>query len=170
MARHRGRAYHGRRGQGNRLQRQVLDGNDTYYYYDPNTDELLQETTADANIFYTYNDNGSLIEEANDAAPIRSYTYDYRNRLASVAVGGTTVNYTYNVAGIRVKAQVGGSTTKYLIDPYNHTGYAHVLRADVAGDANTVYVYGHDPIAQAEGTASPQYFLWDGHGAAGRTL
>jgi len=35
----------------------------------------------------------------------------------------------------------------------------------VAGDANTVYVYGHDPIAQAEGTASPNYFLCDGHGS-----
>jgi hypothetical protein len=42
---------------------------------------------------------------------------------------------------------------------------AQVLRADIAGDANTVYVYGHDAIAQAKGAAEPSYFLRDGHGS-----
>lgn len=64
-----------------------------------------------------------------------------------------------------MKAEVeGGSTTKYLIDPYNHTGYAQVFK-EVAPDANTVYIYGHDAIAQATGSSDPNYFLYDGHGS-----
>ena len=53
-----------------------------------------------------------------------------------MAVGGTTVNYTYNPDGIRTRAKVNGTDIDYLIDPFNHTGYAQVLRADVEGDAN----------------------------------
>ncbi len=154
---------------GNRLERQVQDGNTTYYYYDPNTDELTQEITDDVNTFYYYDDNGSLVEEANDTKTLRAYTYTLRNRLASASVtDGYAVDYTYNPDGIRVKAEVtGGSnpTIEYLIDPYNHTGYAQVLKEVVDNDANTVYVLGHDVLAQATGGNAPKYLLYDGHGS-----
>jgi len=149
---------------GNRLQRQVVDGNTTYYFYDPNTDELTRELTDDANTFYGYDDNGSLVEEANDASPIRAYTYNYRNRLSSVTAGGTTVDYKYNPEGIRVEADDGTNVTKYIIDPYNHTGYAQVLRQVVNTDANTAYILGMDVLARDRNT-DMKYLLYDGHGS-----
>jgi hypothetical protein len=105
-----------------------------------------------------------LIEEANDTETLRTYSYNYLDRLASFDDGSVLVNYTYRPDDIRTRATVNGSDIDYLIDPFNHTGYAQVLRADIAGDANTVYFYGHDAIAQAEGAADPNYFLCDGHG------
>ncbi len=150
---------------GNRLERQVADGNTTYYFYDPNTDELTRELTDDVNTFYEYDDNGSLVEESNDAAPFRTYTYNYRNRLSSVSAGGTTVDYKYNPEGIRVEAAVqSGSTTKYIIDPYNHTGYSQVLREVVDTAANTAYILGLDVLARAKNT-DMKYLLYDGHGS-----
>jgi len=50
--------------------------------------------------------------------------------MASVSVtGGATVDYEYNPSGIRVNADISGVTaTDFLIDPYNHTGYAQVFK------------------------------------------
>ena len=68
-----------------------------------------------------------------------------------------TSNWTYGcsntAAGIRVQAAVSaGSTSDYLIDPYNHTGYAQVFKEKTTADPNyMVYIFGHDAIAQASG-------------------
>jgi hypothetical protein len=56
---------------------------------------------------------------------------------------------------------VAGSTTDYIIDPYNHTGFAQVFKE--IGDSNTVYIYGHDVLGQAVGLDAPHYLLYDGH-------
>jgi len=150
---------------GNRLERQVLDGNDTIYHYN-NNDQLKQETTDGNNIYYGYDDNGSLIEEANDVSTVRIYSYNLQNRLASVDNGNDIVNYKYNPDGIRVQSSViDGTTTNYLIDPYNHTGYAQVFRANIVDGPSTVYVPGNDIIAQATGLSPPKYLLYDGHGS-----
>jgi RHS repeat-associated protein len=151
---------------GNRLKRKVVgaDPNTVYYYND--NDQLTLEYT-DANTHYTYDDNGSLIEEANDSVTLRTYTYDLRRRLSQVDIaGGATVDYLYNPDGMRVRATVDGNDIDYIIDPYNHTGYAQVFKEinAVTGD-NTVYITGHDVLAQAVGTANPSYLLYDGHGS-----
>ena len=54
------------------------------------------------------------------------------------------------------------TTTKYVIDSHNHTGYAQVFK-QIAPDTNTVFIYGHDAIAEA--TDSVRYYLHDGHGS-----
>jgi len=150
---------------GNRLERQVLDGNDTIYHYN-NNDQLEQETTDGNNLYYDYDDNGSLTEEANDVSNLQTYSYNLQSRLASVDNGNDIVNYKYNSDGIRVQsAVVDGDTTNYLIDPYNHTGYAQVFRANIVDGASTVYVLGNDVLAQATGSDYPDYFLYDGHGS-----
>ncbi len=152
---------------GNRLEKQVYGGSTTYYYYDPNTDELYQEITDSNNIYYYYDDNGSLIivEKDNDAN--LDYYYDLRGRLSRVEVeNGSTVDYKYSPAGIRVRATVDGNDIEYLIDQYNHTGFAQVFKEiDTAEDANTIYVLGHDVLAQAKGAEPPKYMLYDGHGS-----
>jgi RHS repeat-associated protein len=62
-----------------------------------------------------------------------------------------------------VRSASNGSTTDYVIDPYNETGYAQVFKE--IGDGNTVYVIGHDVLAQASGSGAPKYLLYDGHGS-----
>ena len=151
---------------GNRLERQVADGPNTLYSYDPNNDRLITETTDTNTITYTYDENGSLTYKDAGEDPNVQYTYNFQRRLAKVQVeGGNTVDYKYNPGGIRVEADDGTKVTQHLIDPYNHTGYAQVLKEAINNDVNTVYVIGHDVLAQAKGTGAPQYLLYDGHGS-----
>jgi len=136
----------------------------TQYSYNDN-DQLTQEVT-DGNVSsYEYDDNGALVKKDAGGDPNHYYSYDLRGRLAQLQVeNGVSVDYLYNPDGIRVRAAVqAGSTADYLIDPYNHTGYAQVLKE--VGNANTVYIYGLDAIAQAGGTTDPKYLLYDGHGS-----
>ena len=149
---------------GNRLEKQVAGGDSTYYSYDANgLDQLIQETTDANNIYYSYDDNGSLIEEANDAETIRTYTYNYRNRLASVDNGTTVVSYEYDTDGVRVQKSIaGGAVTNYLIDHFNHTGYPQVFK-ETTGSAQTAYIIGSEIISQSTGTDDPLYLLRDGH-------
>ena len=57
-----------------------------------------------------------------------TYEYNLQNRLVSVSDGTTTVTYKYNTDGIRVQADDGTTVTDYLIDAFNHTGYAQVFK------------------------------------------
>lgn len=121
------------------------------------------------------------------------YTYNLQNRLASVTTAPYVDNvpqteevviYRYNPDGIRISKDVDGVVTDYLIDPYNHTGYAQVLEevtvhynaADVETDRTRIqYTIGDDVLAQAKSTSGdsganwtvndPQYLLYDGHGS-----
>jgi hypothetical protein len=119
-------------------------------------------------ITYTYDDNGSVeTKVVNDGGPEVTYTYQYnlRNRLAKVTestVGQTddhVTEYKYNPQGIRVCAysydtpddgetRTGEKTIDYLIDAYNHTGYAQTLVEDDGAD-KTTYIIGDDVLAQA---------------------
>jgi RHS repeat-associated protein len=152
---------------GNRLKRNVVgnDPNTTYSYND--NDQLTWETTDGNTITYDYDDNGALIlKDANSGDDV-TYSYDLRGRLAQADIeNGPTVDYLYNPDGIRVRATVDGNDIDYIIDPYNHTGYAQVLKEinGVTG-TNRVYITGLDVVAQATGTSTPKYLLYDGHGS-----
>jgi RHS repeat-associated protein len=152
---------------GNRLERNVLgsDPNTTYSYND--NDQLTWETTDSNTITYGYDDNGALVlRDSNDGDDV-TYSYDLRGRLAQADIeNGPTVDYLYNPDGMRVRATVDGDDIDYIIDPYNHTGYAQVLKEinGVTG-TNRVYVTGLDVVAQATGSSSPKYLLYDGHGS-----
>ncbi len=85
------------------------------------------------------------------------------------------VEYTYNTAGIRVQAysfqqpQNGGTksyeeTTTYLVDTYNHTGYAQVLEEWTGGTLTMTYTIGDDIIAQKD-SSGVRFLLYDGHGS-----
>ena len=150
----------------NRLEKQVTGKPNTTYVYNDN-DQLLQETTDGNSITYGYDLNGSLVTVLRDNEPNSYYTYNLQSRMASASDGTDTVTYRYNPDGIRVDANDGTTLTKFLIDPYNHTGYAQVFRANTVGGSSTVYINGLDVIAQATGTAqsAPKYLLYDGHGS-----
>ena len=94
-----------------------------------------------------------------------------------------SVEYRYNTAGIRIqKTEDPDGTpivTDYLIDPYNHTGYAQVLQETVddgSSDWTRIqYTIGDDVLAQTSLTSADsganwttgdtQYLLYDGHGS-----
>ena len=87
---------------------------------------------------------------------------------------GQTVNisasYAYNHAGIRVKADstVNGIThsRNFLIDSYNHTGYAQILEElnQVGGSPVKSYTIGDDILSQSS-SAGVRHFVYDGHGS-----
>jgi hypothetical protein len=100
----------------------------------------------DRTITYTYDANGSVASKTTKVTSTEAveetvvYGYDLANRLHTVTTTrGTTVElttYTYNDNGIRVKSEfvrtISGvndetRTTTYLVDSYNHTGYAQTL-------------------------------------------
>jgi len=150
-------------------------------------------------VFYTYDDNGSLIKKIiagkDETDPDTNfeekvtYHYNLANRLETVTTNrGDTVEvvgYIYNDDGIRVESQftrtVSGITdqtriTTYLVDVYNHTGYAQTLEEEtvttdyIDGVPQTpvtetsTYLIGDDIIAQST-DGNTQYLLYDGHGS-----
>jgi len=59
-------------------------------------------------------------------------------------------------------------TTTYLVDPYNHTGYAQVLEETIDDSSTTTlktYTIGDDILSQATDSSSAQHLLYDGHGS-----
>jgi RHS repeat-associated protein len=143
-------------------------------------------------IEYTYDTNGSLVtkttKETSTQTILETFSYEYnlQNRLKKADKeyddSGDTINevmeYAYNDDGIRVKSYYyetvnGGAkqneeTKLFLIDAYNHTGYAQVFVEDDGTDT-TSYIIGDDVLAQATNTSNPQYLLYDGHGSTRQT-
>ena len=140
-------------------------------------------------ITYTYDRNGSVATKVvNDGGPEVTYTNEYnlRNRLAKLTktTSGQSsehvTEYKYNPSGIRVCAysydttdagqtKSNEKTIDYLIDAYNHTGYAQTLAED-DGTNKTTYIIGSDVLAQATNSNNPEYLLYDGHGSTRQLL
>ncbi len=137
-------------------------------------------------IEYGYDDNGSQIRKTTKNTSTQQvleelrYDYTLRGNLQRVvdtnktwdtpADDKTVVAYRYNPDGIRVgKTEyvdgVATTQTSYLIDPYNHTGYAQVLEEWTGGSTPAVtYTIGDDVIGQTVGS-TVSYLLYDGHGS-----
>jgi len=138
------------------------------------------------NFIAGYDANGSLVEKVmwdmngtpsllTDDTKLETVTYEYnlQNRLAKVtkSVPGSpdeVTEYKYNPQGIKVQKieDPDGSpvVTDYLIDSYNHTGYAQVLKETTGTDVKS-YIVGSDVLAQIVNANTPQYLLYDGHGS-----
>jgi len=144
--------------------------------YDPRN-ELTSETqttvatgTTVYSTRYLYDANGSILSSTRTdvtGTATTVYTYDARNRIATVSSGGSTTTYTYNDDGILVKQAVaGGDTTIYLIDANNPTGYSQVLEVSKNGGSvpTMTYTLGKTIIAQNSG-GTISYIMPDGHGS-----
>jgi RHS repeat-associated protein len=149
---------------------------------------------------YTYDANGSREYKFYGNVDVENYTpqqlitnyptvaydhhiYNLRNRLTRVEKYNTShvlmevVEYQYDTAGVRIGKLVNDTTqTDYLIDPYNHTGYAQVIQETTDDGTNLTriqYTIGDDVISQTKSTyssstwtaSSTQYLLYDGHGS-----
>ena len=166
-------------------------------------DQLDTTTWGQGNttIEYSYDDNGSVIEKRTyttggdpaDYDELVTYEYNLQNRLSKVTTAqpdgediiAEVTEYTYNPHGIRVEkhtwtqinsvSQNDDVTITYLIDSYNHTGYAQVLEETTDDGTNLTriqYTLGDDIISQTKSTwtgsqwqtSDTQYLLYDGHG------
>ncbi len=149
----------------------------------------------DTTIEYTYDDNGSVETKTTKVTSTASieetivYGYNLANRLVSVTTTKGNVvelaEYTYSDDGVRVLSQFTRtidsvidqmSTTTYLVDAYNHTGYAQTLEKQTVTTnyiggvpqtpvtQTTTYLIGDDIIAQTTDGVT-EYLLYDGHGS-----
>jgi RHS repeat-associated protein len=145
----------------------------------------------------TWNTNGSADRSDYTLVEEVYYEYNLQNRLAKVTTTPyedgapqtpTETEYKYDPDGNRVQKTVDDGTdvvvTDYLIDAYNHTGYAQVFHettitnGDPATMTRTAYTIGDDVISQGKSdwelslpdnwhwaAPSVQYLLYDGHGS-----
>jgi len=122
------------------------------------------------------------------------YIYNLQNRLARIITDSDpssstntvdVIDYFYNVDGIRVGSysfeiaqnylgdaneeeyRSAEKATAYLIDPYNHTGYAQVIE-ELTDDGSeitaTTYTIGDDVISQVKSTWNDSESEWEAGG------
>ena len=105
---------------------------------------------------YTWDDNGNLTSDG-----LRSYSYDYANRLTQVVSGTLTTQYAYDGDGVRTSKTAGGDTTQYVLD-------LMATLPVVITDTEAVYLYGLDIIAQQQ--SERLYYMHDGQGSVRQLL
>ena len=71
---------------------------------------LIQRATSDL----AYDDNGNLTSDG-----VRIYTWDARNRLASISGPGITASFGYDAFNQRIRKTVNGTITEFLYDGPN---------------------------------------------------
>lgn len=104
----------------------------------------------------TFDDNGNT-----KASNGKIYNYDFEDKLTSTSSG---ITFVYDGDGNRVSKTVSGVTTNYLVDTNNLTGYAQVVEEIQGGAVVKSYIYGHDLIAQRQGS-TVSFYQYDGHGS-----
>ena len=153
-------------------------GDTITYGYDDNGSMISKVTNNGSSdtesVTYRYNLQNRLSRVITDSDPANSNNHDV-----------SVVDYSYNTAGIRISKcsftvvqtyldttdeqtyATDITTTDYLVDPYNHTGYAQVLQEttdDGVIVTTTYYTIGDDVLAQTvDGTT--EYLLYDGYGS-----
>jgi RHS repeat-associated protein len=145
---------------GNRLSYEITGGETITYTYD-----TANRMTSAGGVAYTWDDNGSLLDDG-----LNTYTYNQANRLTGVSRASGTYGFAYRCNGLssdpwgiigcdsnRVRQTVNGVTTDYVLDLA--AGLTQVLL-----DGINTYLYGNGRIAQYTGTGS-EYFLTDGLGS-----
>jgi RHS repeat-associated protein len=167
----------------NRLTNETINSNSVAYTLDPVGNRQSQTSTipgissagpvtfdADDRLSTeSYDPNGNTLKTGN-----RTFTYDFENRLQTMALNTDPVSVTlqYDGDGNRVAKTVGGTTTRYLVDDLNPTGYAQVVEELGAGGVQRTYTYGSQRINQNQlinSVWTPSFYGYDGFGSV-RTL
>ncbi len=118
------------------------------------------ELTSLPNVGYTYDNNGST-KTKTDTTGITTYTWDYENRLSSVALPGSggTVSFKYDPFGRRIQKTSTSGTMDYLYDGIN-------LLEEVDSNGNVLARYSateavDEQLAQLR-SGTPSYYEQDG--------
>ncbi|MFZ0819218.1 MAG: RHS repeat-associated core domain-containing protein [Candidatus Acidiferrales bacterium] len=125
------------------------------------------ELTSNSNATYTYDSNGNTTSKTNSSGTT-NYTWDFENRLASVALPGTggTVTFRYDPFGRRIQKVLtqgtSTTTTNYAYDGKNITE-----TTDGSGNVVASYAQGEaidEPLAIQQSGATTYYHA-DGLGS-----
>jgi len=106
----------------------------------------------------------------NTSVAYDKHIYNLQNRLAGIekysSYSSLTsyVDYKYNDDGIRVEKDDNGTVTTFLIDSYNHTGYAQTLEEYSSGSLKT-FTIADDMLSEAIDSGTAKHLLYDGHGS-----
>ena len=109
-----------------------------------------------------YDPNGNTLKSGG-----KTFTYDFANRLKSMAAGSVSVTIQHDADGNRVAKTVNGVTTRYLVDDLNPTGYAQVVEEVTGTTASRTYTYGIQRISQNQQVSNawtPSFYGYDGGG------
>src|SRR5262249_10780422 len=101
---------------------------------------VMNEMTNSPGHTYTYDNAGNMLSD-NNGTTITAYTYDYRNRLSAVTVGGTpTATYTYDALDRRIGVKDKGTQTWTVYDGTSPDAQPY---ADFDGSGNPTMRYVH---------------------------
>jgi YD repeat-containing protein len=114
------------------------------------------ELTSDPSASFTYDNNGNPLTKT-DTTGTTNYTWDFDNRLTSVALPGTggTVTFKYDAFGRRIQKSSPSGTTNYVYDGSNL-----VEEIDSSGSVLARYTQGlgiDEPIAMLRSGATSFY-------------
>jgi RHS repeat-associated protein len=149
---------------GNRLSsnESLLPSQSTATTYSPNSLNQYSSVNSQA---WSYDSDGNLLSDGT-----RTMTWDVKNRLAQVVIGGKTVSYVYDHNDWRVKKTVNGVETDYLYD-----GTLLLAETDASGKIQKIYINDGARIIgmvkyvyKPDGTFShymPMYYMFDSLGS-----
>ena len=123
-----------------------LNGNRNSTGYATGTDN---ELTASSGATYTYDNAGNLVSTTNTSTHVTaSYTYDYRNRLTQVTVGGTIVaTYTYDALDRRIGIKESGTQTWTAYDGTSADAHPYAdFTGASGGSLSERYLFGHGVV------------------------
>src|SRR5262249_35358176 len=117
--------------------------------------------TASPGYTYTYDAEGNLTSQTNTSTHVvTTYSYDYRDRLTGVTVGGTaTATFTYDGLDRRIGFQVSGTQTWTVYDGQD-------AYADFDGSGTLLERYLHGPavdeiLARTSSGGTRAWYLTD---------
>jgi len=123
------------------------------------------EQSAAPGYTYSYDSDGNLISQTNTSTSVTTtYTYDFRDRLTNVTVGGTLVaTYTYDALNRRIGIDDNGSQTWTVYDGTN--AYADF---NGSGTLKERYLYGpavDELLARTSSGGATAWYISDKNGS-----
>ncbi len=120
------------------------------------TTNASNEMTANSNASYTYDSNGNTLTKV-VGSNTTSYTWDFENRLTSVALPGSggTITFKYDPLGRRIYKSSSSGTSVYAYD-----GADLIEEANSSGGVVSRYAQGEavdESLAMLRGTATSYY-------------
>ena len=96
----------------------VLDTAFTATYDEADRMSQITLTATGQTFLLAYDDNGNLASKVESANPSNQtfYTWDSRNRLASITAPGSAATFDYDALNRRTARTVNGLTTRYVYD------------------------------------------------------